>query len=176
MFKCNCGKEFEKSRQLNGHKSIHRVGGRYSVSRIKPKDIIEHPCLNCKKMFIHSHRTLNMYCSNSCQQIHAKRQRIENWLKTGTFSAISVTDWVKNYLYEIRGKNCEICSTGYWNGVQLPLECDHIDGNSENNHIDNLRLICPNCHSLTPTFKGKNKGNGRKHRYKNKKTQEQFRS
>lgn len=43
----------------------------------------------------------------------------------------------------------------------LPLEIDHIDGNSENNSEENLRLICPNCHSLTETYRGANRGNGR---------------
>ncbi len=38
---------------------------------------------------------------------------------------------------------------------------NHIDGNSENNKEKNLELLCPNCHSLTPNFKGLNKGNGR---------------
>lgn len=43
----------------------------------------------------------------------------------------------------------------------IPLEIDHIDGNSENNSEENLRLICPNCHSLTATYKGANRGKGR---------------
>ena len=43
----------------------------------------------------------------------------------------------------------------------LPLEIDHIDGNSENNSEENLRLICPNCHSLTANYRGANRGNGR---------------
>ena len=45
---------------------------------------------------------------------------------------------------------------------------DHIDGNSENNRLDNLRLICSNCDMQLPTYKAKNKGKGRKDRYKDK--------
>jgi hypothetical protein len=47
---------------------------------------------------------------------------------------------------------------------------DHIDGNSSNNDITNLRLVCSNCDSQLPTYKSKNKGNGRhyrRERYKN---------
>ena len=55
----------------------------------------------------------------------------------------------------------------------VPIELEHIDGNSENNQLDNLKLLCPNCHSLTPTYKGLNKGNGRhirQQRYKDGKS------
>jgi 5-methylcytosine-specific restriction endonuclease McrA len=44
------------------------------------------------------------------------------------------------------------------------MELEHIDGNSENNSLDNLSIICPNCHSQTPTYKGANKGKGRHYR------------
>lgn len=42
--------------------------------------------------------------------------------------------------------------------LPIPIELDHIDGNPENNKSDNLRLICPNCHAQTPTYKGRNIG------------------
>jgi 5-methylcytosine-specific restriction endonuclease McrA len=44
---------------------------------------------------------------------------------------------------------------------KVPIQLEHIDGNSENNSLDNLKILCPNCHSLTPTFGALNKGNGR---------------
>jgi Zn finger protein HypA/HybF involved in hydrogenase expression len=44
-----------------------------------------------------------------------------------------------------------------WNGKKLVLELDHISGDSSDNRIENLRFLCPNCHSQTPTFKGRNK-------------------
>ena len=46
----------------------------------------------------------------------------------------------------------------------IPLEIEHIDGNYLNNSESNLTLLCPNCHSLTATYKGANRGNGRKDR------------
>lgn len=66
-------------------------------------------------------------------------------------------DAVKKRLLAERGYNCEICGCGHmWNGMSLTLEMDHIDGNSKNNSVENLRILCPNCHSQTPTHRGKN--------------------
>ena len=56
------------------------------------------------------------------------------------------------------GGDCTECS---WNGKELVLELEHIDGNAMNNKEENLSLLCPNCHSQTPTYKGRNVGNGR---------------
>ena len=56
-------------------------------------------------------------------------------------------------------KICDECKLTEWHGKPTPLELHHIDGNTENNNLSNLRLICPNCHALTVTYRGKNKGN-----------------
>jgi hypothetical protein len=52
---------------------------------------------------------------------------------------------------------CLECGISEWNGKFLPLELDHIDGNPTNHDIKNLRMLCPNCHSQTETFRAKNK-------------------
>lgn len=51
---------------------------------------------------------------------------------------------------------CSNCSNDTWLNAPIPLELDHIDGDTNNNDINNLRLLCPNCHALTPTYRGKN--------------------
>jgi len=56
---------------------------------------------------------------------------------------------------------CSSCNLTEWQGKSIPLELDHVDGNHYDNSLSNLRLLCPNCHALTPTHAGKNKGKGK---------------
>lgn len=57
----------------------------------------------------------------------------------------------------IKQHKCECCGITEWNGQPTPIELDHIDGNRYNNTLDNLRILCPNCHAQTDTYRGKNK-------------------
>ncbi len=53
---------------------------------------------------------------------------------------------------------CEVCGCdGHWQDGIISLELDHIDGDNTNNEISNLHYLCPNCHALTKTYRGKNK-------------------
>lgn len=58
----------------------------------------------------------------------------------------------------IKQQKCEHCGLSEWMGSPIPLELDHIDGDHYNNELSNLRILCPNCHALTPTHSGRNKG------------------
>ncbi|MFJ6939439.1 HNH endonuclease signature motif containing protein [Streptomyces sp. NPDC101132] len=59
-------------------------------------------------------------------------------------------------------ERCRMCGTApTWRGRPLPLEVDHIDGDWRNNRPENLRLLCPNCHSTTDTYRGRSKGRRR---------------
>lgn len=57
--------------------------------------------------------------------------------------------------------NCNRCGISDWLGEKITLELEHKDGNHFNNQRDNLECLCPNCHSLTPTWRGRNKGDKR---------------
>jgi 5-methylcytosine-specific restriction endonuclease McrA len=114
-------------------------------------------CLSCGKENLwkgHSYR--NKYCNNECQHDYQHRERIKIWFETGQIGA----HVAKRYLLEKTGC-CAICGITSWNEKEIVFDLDHIDGNSQNNRPENLRLLCPNCHSQTDTYKARNTGNGR---------------
>lgn len=61
------------------------------------------------------------------------------------------------YLQTRPVKTCDLCFIHMWHGQELILQLDHINGVNSDNRLENLRLLCPNCHSLTSTFCGKNR-------------------
>ena len=58
----------------------------------------------------------------------------------------------------IKEDKCEICGVSIWQGVKLPLELHHKDGNHFNNDLNNLQILCPNCHSIQEGNSGANAG------------------
>lgn len=52
---------------------------------------------------------------------------------------------------------CELCGLYEWQDNPIPLELHHINGNNRDNRLDNLKLLCPNCHALTSSYRGRNK-------------------
>jgi len=119
-----------------------------------------------------------------CKQLNCKPETLESYLKKFDIvydgnkgskgkkvdsKYLPATEYIKGSFvsaHKLRLKllrdglkehKCEICNITEWMGQKVPLELDHIDGNHYNNDLKNLRIICPNCHSLTPTNSGKNK-------------------
>jgi Zn finger protein HypA/HybF involved in hydrogenase expression len=68
----------------------------------------------------------------------------------------------------IKEHKCECCGLNEWLGESIPLELDHIDGDHYNNTLENLKILCPNCHAKTPTYRGKNKKSNNSQTLKNK--------
>lgn len=125
-------------------------------------------CKNCGGILNSKQK---LYCSTKCQRDLEYKDWIIRW-KNGEESGIAgkygISNHLKRYLFEKYNNKC--CKCG-WNKINLstsncPLEIDHIDGNYKNNIESNLQLLCPNCHSLTSTYKGANIGKGRTNRNK----------
>lgn len=92
-------------------------------------------------------------CNNTCNANYQAMLAVEN----GTATNVKA----KRYLLATYGKKCWKCKNTEWNKLPITLELEHVDGNSSNNSLNNLEILCPNCHSQTSTYKAKNKGNGR---------------
>lgn len=111
------------------------------------------------------------FCSNRCQKDKEYTLNIQAWQegkKSGIVGQYGIANYLRRYLFEKYDNKCSMCGWGEINMFtgKIPLEVEHVDGNYLNNNEENLTLICPNCHSLTSTYKGANAGNGRKARSK----------
>lgn len=117
-------------------------------------------CLNCGSKI---ERWSTKYCSNKCQWRFQYDSYITRWKQGVVVKTKNISHHLRRYLVEKYGEQCACCGWKEINSAtrHVPVEIDHIDGNSENNYEKNLRLICPNCHSLSPNFRNLNKGNGR---------------
>jgi predicted DNA-binding protein YlxM (UPF0122 family) len=108
-----------------------------------------------------------IYCGNDCQNAYESNAYITRWLAgeekgwSGLTKCLSA--YIRKYLKSTRGGACEECG---WDGKH-PVdkasltEIDHIDGDAENCRPENLKILCPNCHSMTPTFRARNKNSKR---------------
>lgn len=93
---------------------------------------------------------------NTTNAIKTNEKSIEEYFKQNTSHCGAHTrdKIIKNNLMEYK---CAICgNTGEWNGKKLVLQLDHINGDRFDNRLENLRFLCPNCHSQTETFGSKN--------------------
>jgi len=105
------------------------------------------------------------YCSLSCQMTLKYREFIARWLQgqeNGTSPHGGVSRHVRRYLVERSGNACEQCGWSRVHSVTglVPLHINHKDGDWKRTAPDNVELLCPNCHSLTPNFGALNYGRG----------------
>lgn len=152
--------KLEQRRKINSIEHFNKGKSKKSICK----------CLNCNKEFNYKNNSKNKFCSNKCQGEYAIKQIIKKW-KSGEYNGLSgkynLSPTIKKYLLEKNNYKCEKCGWSEENIYThtIPLEIHHIDGNYMNNNEENLQVLCPNCHSLTETYKSHNK-NGRKDRKK----------
>jgi hypothetical protein len=106
-------------------------------------------CIECEIEFKYfPSQQSGKYCSNRCQGNHLIKQRF-----------VLGSKWVNGmslFLKTMRGEQCEVCGITEYNKKPIVFQIDHINGNRFDNRFENLRVICPNCHSQTETWGVKN--------------------
>lgn len=122
----------------------------------------EKECPTCGK----KSRRAGQFCSQTCVAKPKRDQKIKSWLSgehSGMRGKTSTAYWIKQYIIDENGEKCMKCGWNEKNTFtgKVPIELSHIDGDFTNNVPDNLELLCPNCHSLTESYKGANKKSGR---------------
>lgn len=123
-------------------------------------------CPNCSEIL--EGKSQKKYCSQQCQASYKKKQVIKDWLSEKIVGhkgkIMNIKQAIREYVFEKYKSKC--CKCGWDIPHPLtgkpPLEVNHIDGDASNSIESNLNLLCPNCHSLTPNFKNRNKGNGKR--------------
>ena len=120
-------------------------------------------CLNCgKENQSKGYSYSNKYCDNKCQGKHRQKVWFEENQTKFEEGRLTSRASAKRFVKERDGEHCSICNQPpEYNGKRLVMVLDHIDGDASNNNPLNYRLVCPNCDSQLPTYKGANRGNGR---------------
>lgn len=157
MNKCEkCGSE-TKNPKFCSHSCAAAVNNIGVRRHGKPRAI--NNCLCCGSPLLK--RTQKRYCDNRCHALHRWNELKQRIVSSGAVPPRTDLKVARRYLKETRGWSCTICGITHWNGAPAPLEVDHIDGNSNNHNVANLRLVCGNCGMQLPTYKGRNRGKGR---------------
>lgn len=94
---------------------------------------------------------LKIDCSHWTGSAWNKNKQLKNWTEYGRPRSF------KKHLIAIRGHKCERCKLSEWEKNPIPLEIDHVNGDRTDNRLENLLILCCNCHALTPTWRGRNK-------------------
>ena len=132
----------------------------YIVVFMKRKEV---KCKHCHEQI---KTRAKSFCSNKCQAELKQKSCLEKWLngdmKSHNGKTFQVKPFVRRYLIEKSNYKCSECGWGERNQASgnVPLEIDHINGIASDGSISNLRVLCPNCHSLTSTFRNLNKVKG----------------
>jgi len=144
----------EAYRKLTGLPKMQKVGGG-AIAHFKSRAIKANAdIINLRKRHFEENKTL-LESVRKNKKI-TKKSFIKYFLVySGKFI---ITNKLKKKLFEfgLKKEQCEKCGQkNIWNNQPLTLQLDHINGDKEDNRLENLRILCPNCHSQTKTYAGK---------------------
>ena len=169
--KC-CGKELTYEQRRNvycSHSCSAKISNKGKVRNKEKCEARNGICLNCGKELTYKQRN-NKFCSSQCLNDYRYKNAVQKILKGENLisGANGVPRFLKRYLMELHNNKCEKCGWGEEHPIthNIPLEVHHIDGDCTNNKLENLQLLCPNCHCLTENFGSLNKNSKRFHRKK----------
>jgi hypothetical protein len=140
--------------------------------KINDRKKIPSDCLSCGKTFknVYAMSSHKNHCQNPDSTKHLDGKR--SWNKGKILASQKEifcenskysTGYAKKALlaFKIKHWKCECCDLEKWCGKEITLELDHINGDNRDHRVQNLRLLCPNCHSQTDTWRGRNKNKGK---------------
>ena len=132
----------------------------YNNGKVPKRKRTHDRCKHCNKELPVKRHLTSTFCSHKC----FNEWRYGDWKERLEEGAVS-SNTAKKYLNRLMSE-CGICGQGReWQGKPLILQVDHIDGDSDNNELANLRLICPNCHTQTETWCQRNHNNTKRNSY-----------
>lgn len=110
-----------------------------------------------KKAYAEGRATRPTMTQNQVEaRVAAQKQKAIDELMAADYGSLKFERLRKRVIIEQEGK-CNRCGIDEWLGEAITLELEHKDGDHHNNDRDNIECLCPNCHSLTPTWRGRNK-------------------
>ena len=150
-----CNSEHEKEGKYCCRSCANsRVFSEESKEKKRKANVEFYNSMSKEEQLEYNKKRIESYDFPAAQKMVQEKNRQRAWSKP--YEEMSHDSLRKRLLFE-RNYTCEDCGTGnVYNGKPLSLELDHVDGNNRNNRIENLRILCPNCHSQTPTHRAKN--------------------
>lgn len=160
-----CGKSFTYAatpkQKFCGHSCSAAQSNR---NRAKSKEFKY--CIHCGETKVKN--KVAKFCSSKCSGAYQTQKIIDDWIDNPSSATTSqgLKSAIKKYLIQQASYACSECGWDTINPAtgRCPLEVDHIDGDAYNNSPNNLRVICPNCHSLTSTYRALNRNSSRTYR------------
>jgi transposase-like protein len=132
-------------------------GRRYDWAEVQRFHDRGHSTRECMERFGFSSQTWHEARGRGVLRTRSARAPIETYLVKGR--AVSRKHLKRRLLAEgLKESQCEECGLDEWRRRPMPLQLHHVNGDGDDNRLENLQLLCGNCHSQTPNWSGKNKG------------------